>query len=119
MTKLLPDPSPYPYLSAFFKQFWVQSHLGMPVNLTTIDLASVDNIFGVTGNSFQRAGMHDNEYLLAEGVKVTLIYGDRDYRYRWRKVEKLALAAYMNGTAEVEAWVAVKPASGGRPVGMR
>lgn len=35
-----------------------------------------------TGDSF-RTGIADFEYALNEGVKVAMIYGDRDYRCGW------------------------------------
>lgn len=97
MAQHLPDPFPQPYLAGYFNQHWVQAALGVPVNLTSSNLASVLNFFGLTGDSFRREGMKDIEYLLAHDVKVTLIYGDRDYRCPWLGVEKLSLAAEWEG----------------------
>lgn len=41
--------------------------------------------------------MKDVEYLLNNGVQVTFIYGDRDYRCPWLGMEKLSLAANWTG----------------------
>ena len=44
--------------------------------------------------------MKDVEYLLDSGVKVTLMYGDRDQRCPWLGAEKLSLAANWTGAEE-------------------
>ena len=100
MAQIAPDPFPYPYLSGYFNQEWVQKALGVPVNLTSANLAAVLNFFGATGDSSRRTGMKDIEYLLDEGVKVTLIYGEGDYRCPWLGVEKLSMAADWKGAEE-------------------
>ncbi len=41
--------------------------------------------------------MKNLEYLLGSGVKVALIYGDRDQRCPWLGAEKLSLAAQWSG----------------------
>ena len=59
---------------------WVQRELAVSVN-STANL----NLLGLeypkfSGDVVRRAGLKDIEYLLETGVKVTLIYGDRDQR---------------------------------------
>ena len=93
----LPDPFPQPYLSGFFNRDWVQRDLGVPLNFTALNLASMANMISTTGDSFRRAGMKDIEYLLSRDFKVTLMYGDRDYRCPWIGAEKLSLAAEWEG----------------------
>lgn len=41
--------------------------------------------------------MKDVEYLLDSGVKISLIYGDRDHRCPWTGVEKISLVANWTG----------------------
>lgn len=97
MAHLLPDPYPYNYLIGFFNQEWVQQELGVPVNFTWNSPISAADFLYTGGDFVRRTGMKDVEYLLGEGVKVTLIYGDRDYRCPWLGIEKLSLAAKWNG----------------------
>lgn len=73
------------------------------MNLTALNFPSVANMFTVTGDSLQRAGMRDVEYLLAEGVKVTLVYGDQDYRCPWLGAEAVAEAAGWAGQERYKA----------------
>lgn len=51
-----------------------------------------------SGDAVRREGMKDVEYLLDTGVKVTLIYGDRDQRCPWLGGEQLSLAAKWSGS---------------------
>ena len=87
----------------FFNQHWVQKELGVPVNFTGNSLLAQNGILGLAGDLFRREGMKDVEYLLNSGVKVTLIYGDRDQRCPWLGVEKLSLAANWNGADKFQA----------------
>ena len=77
-----PDPFPYPYFLGYLSQNWVQSALGVPVNFTE-STTSVYSAFGATGDYARkdiRGGqLADIGYLLDKGVKVALIFGDRDY----------------------------------------
>lgn len=84
-------------------QGWVQSALGSPVNFTANSILSQTAILGFTGDLFRREGMKDVEYLLDSGVKVALIYGDRDQRCAWLGAEKLSLAADWNGADKFQA----------------
>ena len=67
----------------------MQEALGTPLNFT-YDSNIVTSNFGLnsntptqgTGDSF-RTGIADFEYALNEGMKVAMIYGDRDYRCGW------------------------------------
>ncbi|CAK1357404.1 Carboxypeptidase S1 B [Cercospora beticola] len=87
-----PDPSPPYYSAGFFNQGWVQKDLGVPLNFTRRSFA-VSSAFLPTADAFRVEGLKNIEYLLSQGVKVSMVYGDRDYRCPWDGGEKLSLAA--------------------------
>ncbi len=74
--------------------------LGVPLNFTydsnlvaaTFGLPTTYSFLG-TGDSVRQAGLPNIEYLLANGVKVALVYGDRDYRCPWTGAETTVKAA--------------------------
>ena len=79
-----PAEAPFPaaYYQGYLNQLHVQRALGVPINFTTSSSA-VYNVFGNTAD-FQREDNHggylqDIASLLDIGVKVALIYGDRDF----------------------------------------
>jgi carboxypeptidase C (cathepsin A) len=97
---MLPDPDPPTAIIGFMNQKWVQEDLGVPVNFTS-DSGVVSAAFlSTAGDLALRAGMHDVEYLLAQGVKVSLIYGDRDMRCPWIGGESVSLKANWTGAEE-------------------
>ncbi|KAK3681532.1 hypothetical protein LTR37_020858 [Vermiconidia calcicola] len=100
MAHLLPDGYPPQYTIGFFNQEWVQKELGSPVNFTANSIVVGAAILSSSGDKFKRAGMKDVEYLLDRGVKVALIYGDRDLRCPWLGAEKLSLAAEWSGAED-------------------
>jgi hypothetical protein len=93
---LLPDPSPPSYPVGFMNQAWIQEELGTRVNFTLSSPVVSASVIG-TGDTFRREGMKDIEYLLDAGVKVSLIYGDRDMRCPWNGAESLSLKANWEG----------------------
>lgn len=77
-----PDPFPPEYYLGFLSRHWVQGALGVPINFTE----STDGVytgFQLTGDYARRdirgGQLTDIAYLLDKGVKVALMYGDRDY----------------------------------------
>ena len=77
-THLLADPFPRSYYRGFLNQEWVQRALGVPVNHTSIFMA-VNKNFAAT-MEFEKGGfVEDIAYLLDRGLKVSLVYGDRDW----------------------------------------
>ncbi|OQN96342.1 hypothetical protein B0A48_17598 [Cryoendolithus antarcticus] len=97
MAALNPNPLPPDYVAGWANRAWVQEALGVPVNFTsTSNLVTNQFVYG-SGDFLRRAGLPDVEYLLDQGVKVTLIYGDRDYRCPWLDVEQLSLQANWSG----------------------
>jgi hypothetical protein len=60
-------------------QEWVQKELGVPLNFTISSNAVLNEFFFVTGDPFKVTIDTINE-VAKGGVKVALVYGDRDYR---------------------------------------
>lgn len=77
MAHLLANPWPLNYPVAFFNQHWVQKDLGVPVNFTD-DSNIVTNTFESSGD-FVIQSISALNHILARGIKVALVYGDRDY----------------------------------------
>lgn len=92
-----PDPSPPYYLPGFFNREWVQKELGVPVNFTSDAFQVQTGFFYQTGDPVRIAGAKSMQYLLDSGVKVALIYGDRDYRCPWNGAEQLSLKTNWTG----------------------
>lgn len=86
------------YLVGFFNRGWVQKELGSPVNFTASSNTVYDN-FWDTGDAARTSGMKSIEYLLASGVKVALMYGDRDFSCNWLGGEQLSLQANWTGAS--------------------
>lgn len=88
-----PDPFPPPYYLGYLSQNWVQKALGVPINFTE----SVDSVytgFSSTGDyprSDVRGYLEDIAYVLDSGIKVALVYGDRDYACPWNGGEEVSL----------------------------
>lgn len=77
-----PDPFPPEYFLGFLAQHWVQGALGVPINFTE-STNGVYEGFQSTGDYARRdirgGQLADIAYLLDKGIKVALMYGDRDY----------------------------------------
>jgi carboxypeptidase C (cathepsin A) len=94
---------PPPWYQGWLNQPHVQQGLGVPLNWTQSNSA-VSKAFRSIGDYPRPGWKEDLAYLLEEGVKVTLVYGDRDYACNWYGGEKLSLAIpYDNQTAFTEA----------------
>lgn len=93
-----PDPCSF-YLPTlnYLNLAHVQQALGAGLNFTessTLEEATTgfSTTLG-TGDGVRQAGLPNLEYLLANGVKIALVYGDRDYRCPWTGAEATAKAA--------------------------
>lgn len=88
-----PDPFPPNYFLGYLSQHWVQGALGVPINFTE-SIESVGDAFEGSGD-YARADvhgyLHDLAYVLDSGVKVALVYGDRDYACPWNGGEAVSL----------------------------
>lgn len=69
---------PHPWYEGWLNQPHVQQGLGVPLNWTQSNTAVALAFRGI--GDYPRPGWkEDLAYLLEEGIKVTLVYGDRDY----------------------------------------
>jgi len=82
---------PPPWYEGFLNQPHVQAGLGVPINWTQSN-GAVSQAFRGIGDYPRPGWKEDLAYLLEEGIKVTLVYGDRDYACNWYGGELLSLA---------------------------
>jgi carboxypeptidase C (cathepsin A) len=79
----------YLTVGEYLNKLDIQSALGVPLNWTWYSL-EVTDAFDETGDAFRQSNMPNLEYLLNDGVKIALIYGDRDYTCPGTGAETLA-----------------------------
>lgn len=84
------DPFPPQYLMGYLNQHWVQAALGTPVNHSAVS-ATVYAAFTSTGDISKGGLLQDLAFILDNGVKVALMYGDRDYACNWLGGESSSL----------------------------
>lgn len=85
------DPFPPPFYLGYLNQHNVQKELGVPLNFTEFSSA-VGDTFNGTGDYVFADAVESLEYLLDAGVKVAMVYGDRDYACQWLGGEQLSVA---------------------------
>ncbi|MCJ1232778.1 hypothetical protein MMC14_000732 [Varicellaria rhodocarpa] len=85
------DPFPPPYFLGYLNQPHIQRALGVPVNYTESSSA-VSTAFRNSGDHPRAGLLKDIAYLLAHGIKVALVYGDRDFACNWIGGERASLA---------------------------
>ncbi|KAF4556367.1 Serine carboxypeptidase-like protein 3 [Elsinoe fawcettii] len=90
ITHVYNDPFPPPYLNGFLNQQWVQSALGVPVNHSAFSEKVWEN-FHSTGDHARGHQLDDIAFVLDHGVKVHLLYGDRDFACNWLGGESSSL----------------------------
>ncbi|KAF2034063.1 alpha/beta-hydrolase [Setomelanomma holmii] len=86
-----PSVFPHDYIIGFMNQYWVQKELGVPLNFSISSNAIVDEFFAMTGDPF-RVTIETINYVASSGIKVALVFGDRDYRCNWLGGEAISLA---------------------------
>ncbi|UKZ82733.1 hypothetical protein TrVFT333_010529 [Trichoderma virens FT-333] len=87
----LRDPFPPSHVYGYLTEEAVLSAIGSPVNFTATSSAVSSNF--ASSHDDQHGGFIDAVgYLLDHGVKVHMMYGDRDYACNWIGGEKAALA---------------------------
>jgi len=69
----------------------VQGALGVPVNYSAENIA-VGEAFSGTGDFLRPNSLEAIGYLLDNGVKVALVYGDRDFACNWIGGEEVSTA---------------------------
>ncbi|KDN72270.1 putative serine carboxypeptidase [Colletotrichum sublineola] len=85
------DPFPAPHLYGYLTEGEVLSSLGVPVNYTE-SAGAVGRGFSQTFDMVLGGFSESIGYLLDKGVKVHMMYGDRDYACNWVGGEKASLA---------------------------
>ncbi|KAG8408977.1 hypothetical protein J3458_019984 [Metarhizium acridum] len=89
-THHLSDPGLHTYLS-YLRQTAVQHALGVPVNFTD-QATEVARAFTETGDNVRGDYAASLGRALDNGVRVSLVYGDRDYACNWLGGEALSLS---------------------------
>lgn len=82
ISQQIPDPFPPSTYLEYLNTAEVQAAIGARVNYTQSSEAVV-NAFSQTGDYARGGQVSDMAYLLSLGVRVALIYGDRDYICNW------------------------------------
>jgi carboxypeptidase C (cathepsin A) len=77
-TALEPLNFPYPFYQGYLQQPHVQAALGVPLNFSQSSPASSAAVRSI-GDYVRPGWLEDIAYLLDEGIKVQLMFGDRDY----------------------------------------
>ncbi|KAI1434959.1 carboxypeptidase S1 [Xylaria sp. CBS 124048] len=97
-----PDPFPQPFYSLYLNQPHVQAALGVPLNFTSSSAVVSDAFRGI--GDYPRPGwVEDLAYLLDNGIKVHMFYGDRDYACNWIGGEAVSLAINYTHTKQFHA----------------
>lgn len=91
ITQQMPDSFPPSSYLEYLNTAEVQAAVGAVVNYTQSSNAVI-TAFNQTGD-YERGGqINDLAYLLSQGVRVALIYGDRDYVCNWLGGEAVSFA---------------------------
>lgn len=85
------DPFPPPHIYGFLSRASVLEALGVPVNFTASSTAVATN-FGDSADHLKGGFVDAIGYLLDTGVKVHMMYGDRDFACNWIGGEMSSLA---------------------------
>lgn len=99
------DPFPDSHYLDYLNQLSVQQAIGTPVNYTQ-DSSAVFTAFSTTGDYARNGIIQDLVDLLNSGVKVALIYGDRDYICNWLGGEAVSFAIAGAAGLSYEPWYA-------------
>lgn len=93
------DPFPPPHIYGYLTEESVLSALGVPVNYSQASMA-VYKQFANTYDIIHGGFLDSIAYLLDSGVKVHMMYGDRDYACSWIGGEKASLAVPYSRAAD-------------------
>ncbi|KAK2599802.1 hypothetical protein N8I77_011526 [Diaporthe amygdali] len=85
------DPFPPPYMYGYLTEESVLAALGVPVNFSETS-GAVQQTFQGTFDIIHGGFLQSIGYLLDSGVKVHMMYGDRDYPCNWVGGEAASLA---------------------------
>jgi carboxypeptidase C (cathepsin A) len=91
------DPFPPNYYVGYLNRRHVQEALGVPVNFSNHGAYAPYSAFHATGDYPRGGFLEDLSSLIDSGIKVAMVYGDRDYACNWIGGEAVSLAvAYSN-----------------------
>ncbi|KAF2870669.1 Alpha/Beta hydrolase protein [Massariosphaeria phaeospora] len=82
---------PPDYIIGYMNQDWIQRELGVPLNFSISSTSIVNTFFGVTGDPL-RVTIDTINRVAESGIKVALVFGDRDYRCNWLGGEAVSLS---------------------------
>ncbi|KAI9890360.1 MAG: hypothetical protein M1814_004270 [Vezdaea aestivalis] len=88
---MIPDPFPSSQYLSYLNTAAVQSSIGTPINFTSSSRA-VNRVFNSLGDFERVDPIDDLAFLLNSGVRVALIYGDRDFICNWLGGEAVSTA---------------------------
>ncbi|KAE8451581.1 hypothetical protein EG329_003654 [Mollisiaceae sp. DMI_Dod_QoI] len=108
----LPDPFPPSTYLEYLNTASTLAAIGSPVNFTQTD-QQVVNAFSSTGDYERQALVPNIAALLNQGVRVGLMYGDRDYICNWLGGEAISLAVAAQTSSS---YSSIFPASGYAPI---
>ncbi|RMZ88721.1 hypothetical protein DV736_g4038, partial [Chaetothyriales sp. CBS 134916] len=97
------DPFPRNFYIGYLNQPHIQRALGVPVNYTNPGGNGPYAAFQDTGDYPRGGFLEDISYLLDNGVKVAMVYGDRDYACNWIGGETVSLAVNYSKTPNFHA----------------
>jgi Serine carboxypeptidase len=95
---LIPDPFPPSTYLEYLNSASFLSAIGSPVNYTESNIV-VETAFTLTGDYERDSFIPDIARLLNEGIRVGLIYGDRDYICNWLGGEAVSLSIAEHASA--------------------
>jgi carboxypeptidase C (cathepsin A) len=101
-TTLDPDPFPDNFYLGYLNQAHIQQALGVPLNFTQSS-SVVSAAFRSIGDYPRPGWLEDLTYLLENEIKVTLVYGDRDFACNWLGGEAVSLAVEYTNTTKFHA----------------
>ncbi|KAF2621155.1 alpha/beta-hydrolase [Macroventuria anomochaeta] len=87
----LPETLPPKWAAGYLNDADIQQALGVPLNWTGLSFPVAVG-FNATGDFVLGNGLKKLSNLLEKGVKVSLVYGDRDYQCNWLGGEAIGLA---------------------------
>ncbi|KND92309.1 Carboxypeptidase S1 [Tolypocladium ophioglossoides CBS 100239] len=112
------DPFPPPHMHGYMADAAVLGALGSPVNFSAMSGAVVRS-FAATHDEVHGGFLDAVAYLLDAGVKVHLVYGDRDYACNWLGGEQASRAVPYSRAADfARAGYAPLRTAGGAVAGM-
>jgi Serine carboxypeptidase len=93
------DPFPPPNMLGYLTEESVLKAIGVPVNYTLASMM-VNRAFENAFDSIRGGFLDDIAFLLESGVKIHMMYGDRDFACNWLGGELASLAIPYNRNAE-------------------